>query len=432
MRTKRLIPILLAAMLGIATGTSVAAQNDAYLEIAGKTVDSRSGKSLAYASISLTGSNISIVTNSEGFFTLKVPESVSNFDSVFVKISFLGYSSEEIPISDFKGSSVERPLLIKLMSISLKLDPSIVKPYDAESVFDEAFYRTKENYPQENVSMTGFYREMIMKGSKYLALNEAVVDISKASYGGFRNDRVGIFKGRGSQNYDSSDTLFINFQGGPVSALNVDVVKNPFLGVYLKDVHTYYDMEFSGRVVMNDRTFYVISFSQKRTTLTKDNILFRGDIYIDTETFAVGRIEFYQNVEGEDNAVRMFIKSKPANTRITVDQAHYIINYKLSSDGKWYLDYDKMELKFTARRKHSIWRNHFYIKAELAVTDHKPGNFNINPENRLKMRDVLSKKVSSFTDDDFWGSYNIIQPDQSIDKVIGKIIKQLKKREAEK
>ena len=73
-----------------------------------------------------------------------------------------------------------------------------------------------------------------------------------------------------------------------------------------------------------------------------------------------------------------------------------------------------------------------FISAEMAVTDYKPGKFDIEKENKLKFMDVLSEKFESFTDADFWGNYNIIEPDQSIDKIIGKIVKQLKKRESEK
>jgi hypothetical protein len=422
---------MLAAVLCIAGSASAFAQDNAegaYMEIAGKTVDSQTGRSLAYASVSLTGSNISNVTNSEGIFTLKLPASAANST---VKISFLGYSSEVFKVSDFSNHSADRPFIIKMSRVSLKLDPATIKPTDAEGVFNEAFYRVPQNYPQENVSMTGFYREKIQRGSKYLAMNEAVVDISKAPYSNFRSDQVGIFKGRGSQNYDSSDSLFIHFMGGPVTALNVDMVKNPFAGVNLSDIHNYYDMEFQERVVMNDRTYVVIGFDQKKNH-DSDDILFRGKVYVDLETYAIGRIELWQNVEGNGRASSLFVRSKPRDVDFTVDEAHYIINYKIGTDHKWYLDYDEIALKFTTRKKHSLWRNHYSITAEMAVTDYKPGKFEIEKENKLRFKDELSEKVTSFTDENFWGGYNIIEPDQSIDRIIGKIVKQLKKRESEK
>ena len=61
----------------------------------------------------------------------------------------------------------------------------------------------------------------------------------------------------------------------------------------------------------------------------------------------------------------------------------------------------------------------------MAVTGHKTGDFTIEKDNQVKFKDVLSEKVSDFRDDAFWGDYNIIEPDQSIEVIIKKIIRQL-------
>lgn len=402
-----------------------------YSELFGKVTDGRSGKALPFSSVSLSSSAISNVTNADGFFTLKIPASALNPESSFLRVSFVGYSAVNVPLTSFQGSSREKPFAISLERVSLELLPSMVKPYDAKGLFDEAFRRVKDNYSVENISMTGFYRERILKGSKYLAMNEAVVDILKTPYTSSREDKIGIFKGRGSVNYDSSDTLFVKLQGGPVSALDFDIVKNPFLGVYLRDAHTSYDFYLSERAYMNDRTFYVVSFKPKEIMAGKE-ILFRGRVYIDTASFAIGRFDVYENVENNPKASELFIKNKPSSLKVMIDEAHYIINYKIAEDGKWYLDYENLSLSFTAKKKRSLFKNRFTAASEMAVTDHKSGSFAISPESRLRGKDVLSEKVSSFTDDNFWGGYNIIEPDKSIDKIVEKIVKQLKKREEEK
>lgn len=431
MKTNKLILTLFPVILFVTAICPAASQNlRDYSEIAGKVIDAQTDKGLAFASVGLSSSNISNVTNSDGYFSLKIP--FSSPDTILVKVSFVGYASVNVPLSDFYSAG--KPLRISLIRTSLTLDPSMIRPYDAAGLFDVAFGRIKSNYPQENVSMTGFYRERILKGSRYLALSEAVVDIAKAPYSAMKADHIGIFKGRGSKNYDSTDTLFIKLQGGPVSALDYDIVKNPFVGVYLRDAHICYDFGLSERVTTGGRDFYVIAFDQKASSegdSVKD-LLFRGRIYIDSETFAIGRIDAYQNVEGKDEAAALFVKNKPAEMRVSIDEAHYVVNYKLSEDGKWYLDYVSLDLSFTSKRKGSLFKNHFSAKSELAVTDHKAGDFDIAPENRLKPKDVLSEKVVSFTDENFWGGYNIIEPDKSIDKIVGRIVRQLQKRESEK
>ena len=74
-------------------------------------------------------------------------------------------------------------------------------------------------------------------------------------------------------------------------------------------------------------------------------------------------------------------------------------------------------------------KTHYSITSELAVTDRSLKEKEIPAESKIKFSDKLSQRVSDFTDDNFWESYNIIEPDTSIDIIIKKIVKQLKKRE---
>ena len=67
---------------------------------------------------------------------------------------------------------------------------------------------------------------------------------------------------------------------------------------------------------------------------------------------------------------------------------------------------------------------------EMAVTDwDKAGNKPFKPSDRLKMNVVMSDAVSGFADEDFWGKYNTIEPEQSIEAAIRKIKRQLDKKE---
>jgi len=65
----------------------------------GKIVDSKTKKALVFASLTVNGTNISTVTNTQGEFLLKVPKKYTNSD---VTISFLGYTSKVLNLSDFK------------------------------------------------------------------------------------------------------------------------------------------------------------------------------------------------------------------------------------------------------------------------------------------------------------------------------------------
>ena len=386
--------------------------------------DGSNEESLFLTSVSLSGSSISNVTNSDGVFSLKIPADTR--PDARITISHLGFMTRTLRVSDFSGSSQDRPLEIALAPMSLQLDPALVRAMDGYSIFRSAWLKVKDNYPTERVGMTAFYREMIKKGNtKYLVLNEAVIDIDKAPYIGFQNDRVGIYKGRGSLNYDSTDTLFVKLQGGISTALAIDMVKNPFAGVSLEEAETMLDFTLTGTAIYDDRTFYKIDFVPRNI---EDGILYKGTVYIETESLAIGRVEFSLDIRDRaEDAARIFIIKHSPGIRFFMNKADYVISYRCV-DGKWYYDYCRADLNFTARKQRSLFRNSFSITEEMAVTDHREGGIAIATADRVKFSDILSEQVSDFADDNFWEDYNIIEPDQSIDVIIRRIIRQLNRR----
>jgi len=177
------------------------------------------------------------------------------------------------------------------------------------------------------MQMTGFYREMIRRGNTYVTLSEAVIDVHKSPYTpSFAVDQVGIYKGRGSIDWRRIDTVFVKFQGGIRSALEIDVVNNLFLGVNATEIERYYDFTMEHPVQMHDRINYVISFDQKPFL---EDILFRGKIYIDRESLAITRVEFNMNIEDKENATSLFIRRKPFGLKARVEYAAYMVQFRL-------------------------------------------------------------------------------------------------------
>lgn len=388
-----------------------------FLSLTGRVQDASTRKALGYASIQLLNSNISNVTNSEGLFVLKVPTGVKA-DSIMV--SYLGYRSQKIALERFKNGE----LIIRLEQSGISLNPITVRPQDAASIVKMAVMGINRNYSDKPVQMTAFYREMIKKGSSYVSINEAVLDINKASYSGYRADHIGIYKARGNYDANRIDTLLIKFQGGPNSALDLDIVKDPFLGVDPMRLEHVYTFKFGQPVTIDDRFFYVIEFDEREK---QQEIYFRGKLYVDSESLAIGRAEFSMNVEGRENANSYFVRKKPASLKMDVVSASYMVNYKLR-DGLWFFDYSRTEVKFNAKWDKRWFRNSYTINSEMAVTDISFNERKIDVQSRIRPRDIISAKVKDFTDENFWEDYNIIEPDQSIENVIARIIRQLKRR----
>ena len=397
-----------------------------FRQIAGKVVDGATGRPLHYASVNLTGTDVSNVTNSEGVFTLKID--ARKPASSLVTIGLIGYAAVTMKLSDFEGYTLDKPLIIRLAPVSLTLDPALISARDPLELMRAALFKIRDNYPTEPVGMTAFYREMVKKGTgKYLTMNEAVLDIAKAPYASFRGDRVGIYKGRGSQNYDATDTLFIKYQGGAVSILQIDQAKNPFAIVSVQDIDKFYDFTLEPTTFMGSRAYYVVRFNQKKYV---EEMLMRGRVYIDSESLAIGRVEMQMNVEGREDAAQAFVLKRPQDTKFTVESAEYIVNYKLSGD-KWYYDYGRVEVKFKTRKRHSLFSNHYTVMSEIAITDHKEGPVVIEQDARIRFRDQMTVKLSAFTDPNFWENYNVIEPDADIQAIVRKIVKQLKKHNQE-
>lgn len=392
----------------------------------GKVTDSSDGNPLAYVSVTHVVSGVSNVSNSEGFFSLKLPMEVSPEDEI--RVSFLGYVTVTLSVEDFSESSPDKPHGIRLPLVSFTLDPAVIRSIEPLSLLMEAYDKVKDNYPSVTTGMTAFYREIIRRQSgRYLALSEAVLDINKASYTSFQSDRARIFKGRASTDYRAADSILIRFRGGVVAALDMDNVKNPFAGVWLREVERHYRFAMGEPVLRDGLFFYVVTFTQIDGS---EEILYSGRLYIESGSLAIGRIELSLNVKGrEEKAAGIMVVKRPPDTRFYVTKADYAVNYKRFGD-TWHYDYSLMRINLSSRKGKSFFRNNYVITGEMAVTAHNEAPARIGADERIRFKDFLSEKVGDFRDDDFWGDYNVIEPDKSIDAVIRRIIRRLERRGA--
>ncbi|NJK87130.1 MAG: hypothetical protein HC906_15295 [Bacteroidales bacterium] len=114
---------------------------------------------------------------------------------------------------------------------------------------------------------------------------------------------------------------------------------------------------------------------------------------------------------------------------LDVENGNYYVNY-LESNGKWYLNYVRSEIVFKCKWDKKLFRSTYTTTFEMAVTDRATENVDkIKFSESEKLSDVFAMKVSYFTEDNFWGDYNYIKPDESIEMAIARLNKKLKIRE---
>ena len=386
-----------------------------YKEYKGLVIDGKTKKPLEYASISVSNSNISTISNLEGVFLIKVPTSLKNENVV---ITYMGFQNKMIPLSSFGNDELK----ISMEESFEKLPDVNLVEANPISVLRKVIERKKANSYSEPIIVKSFYRESIKKRRTYASLSEAVVDVYKQRGG--QSDYVTLNKSRKSTDYRKIDTLVIKLQGGPYNNLSMDMIRNKNL-FFSSDVFEIYKFTFDKMINLNNRNLYVIDFVQRPSIVEP---FYKGKLYIDTESFALVKAVFSLNLNNLDTAKKFFVKKKPQNADVTPLDTKYIIDYK-EINGKWHFSYSRIELSFKINWDKKLFNSIYHVTIEMATTDWKDNVENVTVKNRERMRRnvILTDQTSGFTDPEFWGELNVIEPDKSIDNAIKKIQRNYKK-----
>ena len=407
-----LLMIITLFSLNVLVSSNVFAQSDtiSFSQFKGRILDSKTNKELAFATLSVIGTNIAGVSNSEGEFSLKIAKDKLNAN---LMISFLGYNNKVISLRELKPEKNQ----ILLETSNITLGEVVVSTNDAEKIFKQVIERIEQNYGNDQNLMTGFYRETIRKRRAYLSLSESVVEIQKQPYTSKLDDFIDLFKGRKNTDYTRLDTLTFKLQGGPYTTVFLDIMKYPDL-MFSSDALKIYDFTLENNTQIDDKKVYVLAFKQKQVITTP---LYFGKLYIDTESMAIINATFNLNVEDKIASGLLFTQKKPIGADVYPLQASYQINYR-EQNGKWIFTYSRGDITFLVNWDKKLFNTTYETSVELAVTDwKKKNNDTLKETQKLRQNVIMMDKVSDFADPEFWGEYNIIEPEKSIETAIKKI-----------
>ncbi len=244
--------------------------------------------------------------------------------------------------------------------------PHVKNPkYDASILVKEAFNNVSKNYEKDDSQLSAYYKETIQKGSYTVSLNEALIDVEKASYLSIKNDKIIVKKIRKNNNV-TNDLIVFKLQGGPNNVARLDIMKYSLPGCDVRKFDDIYVFEYDTPVEQDGKIFYVVKFDQKQEC---DEILYRGKIYIDSESHAVAKVEFSMNVEDRGDAYLSFIKNKPSHLKIKVTEAKYVVGYK-KYNGKWYYDFSRSDVGITVKNKKDRTEQDYTITSGMVVTNY--------------------------------------------------------------
>ncbi|WP_431159343.1 carboxypeptidase-like regulatory domain-containing protein [Winogradskyella poriferorum] len=391
-----------------------------YSEYKGKVVDAKNNKPLEYVSLNVLETNISVVTNSEGEFLLKVPEEFINSKLV---VALLGYTKKVINLNSLS----DNVSVIKLDEAYTELSEVNIAAFkDANKLVRKVFAEKSKTIQNRSVYMTAFYRETIKRRSRNVSLTEAIVNILKQPYTSDYRDAVTLGKARKSTDYKRLDTVSVKLQGGPFSTLYLDIMKYPEYIFTEESIETY-RFSFDAPSTVNNRNVYVVNFRPKNKTL---DLSYYGKLYVDVETLALVSANYSLDVSNKGRSRNLLVKRKPRDIVVYPLEANYKVDYK-QQGGKWYYSYSNLNLRFKVNKKRELFNKVYSLSSEMAVTDWElnTDDLRIKAKDKLRPTVIITDAISGFSDPDFWGEYNLIEPDKSIESAIEKIRKNIKKEQ---
>ncbi|WP_195571594.1 carboxypeptidase-like regulatory domain-containing protein [Bacteroides nordii] len=389
---------------------------DGYFTVTGVVRNKDDRKKLENVNVSVPGTNIGTVTNSDGLFSLKIK------DAEIVRgleVSHIGYLNTQISLKENKDLSA---LTVWMMPAPNLLSEIVIFGNNARGIVEEAIRKIPVNYsPNENM-LTTFYRETVQKRRRYISVSEAVIDVYKTAY----NDRVPVKdkvqlqKGRRLLSQKTSDTLAVKVVGGPSLAIYLDVVKNQDALLNMGDLD-YYEFHIEEPVNFDNRMQYVISFRPKVNLMYA---LFYGKLYIDFEKLAFTRAEFSLDMKNKTKAVEAILHKKPLGLQFKPQEVSYLVTYK-EQNGKTYLNYIWNTIRFKCDWKKRLFSSGYTVYSEMVVTDRQEDNFTaISNKTAFKEKQVFYDLVDEYWNEDFWKEYNIIEPTESLEHAVNKLKKQ--------
>jgi hypothetical protein len=381
-----------------------------YKSIRGLVIDSKTRHPLPYSNVFLANKSTGTITNMGGRFELKI--SVLEPDDT-LGVSFIGYKLLKIPVSSLDTGLT----ILRLSSKKVQIKEVIVKPLDPIYILTKAIEAIPANYDRRPAVFTAFFRESTLQDNSDISLSEAVINIFKQPYTSSREDQIKIFKGRKGSSPKEKEFVDFVVQGGLYNTLQLDIVKNPptFLDA---DYFALYEYKIERIITHLDRPTYVISFDQREGVKYP---CYKGKAYIDVESLAIVGASFQLSEKGMNYATGIYVKKTPKRMGVKPMSASYEVFYRFYH-GKWNLSNVRSDITIRVRRKKNKqqdrFNSDFESTSEFVITNKDTANIaRFRFAETSKPHDVLFDQIGE-TDQEFWGSENVIKAEEPIEKTI--------------
>lgn len=383
-------------------------QVDSMLVIRGKLLDRITGEPVIYGTVNVEGSSMAALSNRNGEFMLKIPDSLS---TALIRISHMGYLNRLIDASLIAGRNID----IFLDQKVIPLQEIVVRIIDPKAALREMLRRREENNQLSPVHMTTFFREGVDNKSGF-NLTEAVLRIYKTGIqASLSSEQVKILKMRRLTSPGYNDTLVTRLKSSINSCQMLDLIKNlpDFLDL---QYNHYYDFTHTDITVLDNRRVWVFSFVQKEEVTDP---LFTGKLYVDAENYALLKATFEINPSYVHKSAETLVLRQSRHIRATPLSARYEVSYAPYS-GKYYLSHVRADLELRMKKRGKIFGSNVHVWFEMANCETDTVNVKrFSAEERVSTRDFFAEH-SYVYDEKFWGQFNTLIPEKSLVELIRK------------
>ena len=388
------------------------------ITLKGHIYDNENKNAIPFATIGILEENIGTISNTDGYFVLKLP---ATFSGSSIVVSCMGYISKSIPIQLLHGQQVDLFLERRIISIQ----EVIIRYIDPNKIVAKAMADRDKNNNPDPVYLTSFYREGVQKNNNYISFSEAVFKVYKSSYSHNEySDLVKLLKSRKIQDTNPRDTVFLKLKAGVLSALQLDIVKcvPGFLDLSQPSAYIY---TYSDLKSYNSRDAYVITFVQNESI--KD-ALYTGTLYIDKENFAVLGADFEINPKFLDKAAEDLILKKSRKLIVKLEKISYSVSYT-PFNGKYYLNHARCDISLKTRFRNRLSSDNFNTFLEFASCNIDTIDVVKFEKQEVMKPNVVFSDIPYENDDAFWEDYNIISPEVKLNESLLRLIGKIKKTE---
>ncbi len=364
--------------------------------ITGK-ISNRTNQALPGSSVYIKDSYIGTVSNRQGDFKLKIPKI---YQSGKLCISSIGYQTKEISLN-----KLVTPLFVKLQKDTAQLSEVLVMPKDTLlALLRRAYGKIKDNYPDADTRITGFYRETYYDESKeeYLYFGEAIVDVFKTPYRNTSKGQVKVVESRMNKHPLYENYSSVMWYGGLQLPIYSDDIKRRSSYLSPNDFKKYDYTIYKDK--LDDQPVYRIEFKPKENQKTR----YQGKFYLDTVTLAYLYSECTYTEYGIEK------RNKYLGTHsLQVKQRTILLKYKHWNE-KYYLSYisDKEKL-FNKKTQSNLIQFNEFLTTDINIEDAQPIPFTEQSE----YRDVFYLKSKNIQESN-WQNQTLIQADSSLNKLI--------------